>query len=296
MTAELVLDCQNIVGESIVWDNRSGRLVWIDIPGRKIFRLDPESKFFEVWGTGSEFPTSIGLRRNGGAILGLTQRVVTWDFGGDFQTLAVPEPDEPGNRLNEGRVAPDGTFWVASMENNLDATGGPVAISGAKGRLWQVLPDGEVRGLAADRFGIPNTMVWLDNGQFVIGDTMENTLYSHDILANGKLGPRKPFFTGFDRGLPDGSCLDAEGAVWTARVVGGACLTRTLPDGTLDRVVELPCSWPTSCCFGGPDLSTLYVTSARFTLPDEHLASHPHEGALWCFKPGVVGRTEHRFG
>jgi sugar lactone lactonase YvrE len=296
MQVDLVLDCRNIVGESLVWDDRTAQLIWIDIPGRRVFRLDPQSGALQSWETGPEFPTSIGLCSDGGAIVGLTQRVALWDFEGPFRTLAVPEPDGPGHRLNEGRVAPDGSFWVASMQNNLDTEGRPVEISGARGRLWRVAPDGRTRCLSPDRFAIPNTMVWLDDGRFVIGDTVENSLYVHEMDAQGQLGPRRPFAAPFGRGLPDGSCLDAEGAIWTARVVGGACLTRTLPDGTLDQVVELPCSWPTSCCFGGSDLATLYVTSARFTLSDDHLAAHPREGALWSLRPGVTGRQEHRFG
>jgi sugar lactone lactonase YvrE len=66
--------------------------------------------------------------------------------------------------------------------------------------------------------------------------------------------------------------------------------------GKLEAVVELPCSWPTSCAFGGPDLSVLYVTSARFTMSADHLAANPHEGALFAINPGVRGRPPHRFG
>lgn len=68
-----------------------------------------------------------------------------------------------------------------------------------------------------------------------------------------------------------------------------------MPDGRLDRALELPCSWPTSCCFGGEALRTLFVTSARFTLAEEHLAQHPHEGGLWATEPGPAGLLERRF-
>ncbi len=70
----------------------------------------------------------------------------------------------------------------------------------------------------------------------------------------------------YERGLPDGSCMDAEGYLWNCRVVGGSCLVRLDGLGKIDRVIELPCSWPTSCAFGGAALDTLYVTSARFTM------------------------------
>ena len=96
--------------------------------------------------------------------------------------------------------------------------------------------------------------------------------------------------------MPDGSCMDAEGGIWTARVAGGACLTRTGPDGKVTEIAELPCTWPTSCVFGGEDLSTLYVASARFTMDAEHLAAHPWEGGLFAVKPGIRGLSAHRFG
>jgi sugar lactone lactonase YvrE len=76
----------------------------------------------------------------------------------------------------------------------------------------------------------------------------------------------------------------------------GACLTRMAPDGTMLAVVDLPVSWPTCCTFGGPDLATLFVTSARFTLSEAHLAAHPEEGALVAVHSGARGRPEPRFG
>jgi sugar lactone lactonase YvrE len=67
------------------------------------------------------------------------------------------------------------------------------------------------------------------------------------------------------------------------------------PDGALDQFVDTPCTWPTSCAFGGPDFATLYVTSARFTMTAEHIGAHPEEGALFAFEVGVRGRPELRF-
>ncbi|AZO30996.1 MULTISPECIES: SMP-30/gluconolactonase/LRE family protein [unclassified Mesorhizobium] len=294
--ASLVFDARDVVGESLVWDERRERLVWVDIIGRRIHRLDPLTGAHESWPTG-DLVTSVGLRANGGAIVGLRKEIALWDFGGPFRTLATIEADRPETRLNEGVVAPDGSFWVGTMANNIGPDDAPVAITSDEGQLYRVGPDGDVQRLSEDRFGITNTMVWLTDGRFITADTTKNALLSYgwDKKA-GRLGERLPFFTDFERGLPDGSCMDAQGHVWNCRVVGGSCLVRIAPDGRLDRIVELPCSWPTSCAFGGPGLDTLFVTSARFTMGAEHLAASPFEGGLFALRPGVRGIAGNRFG
>ncbi len=291
---ECLIAARDVVGESIVWDDRAGALVWVDIGGRRIHRLEVASGAHRIWPVGY-FPTSIGLRQDGGAVVGRTRDVVLWDWEGEGRVLATPEPDWPGNRLNEGKVAPDGSFWVGTMANNLALDGSPVAQAGETGRLYRIAADGAVTQLTEDRFGITNTMVWLDDGRFVTADTVKNAIYAYRV-DGAALVDRAGFGPEVTRGLPDGSCRDAEGGVWTCRVVGGAALTRTMPDGTLDRVVELPCTWPTSCTFGGPGLDTLYVTSARFTMTADHLAANPAEGSVFALRPGVRGVPEHRFG
>ncbi len=118
--AELIFDSRNVVGESLIWDDRRNRLLWVDIVGRKIHRLDPLTLDHESWDT-PELVTSIGLRHDGGAIVGLRKELMLWDFGGPFRTIARIEPDHPDTRLNEGVVAPDGSFWVGTMMNNIGA-------------------------------------------------------------------------------------------------------------------------------------------------------------------------------
>ncbi|MDX8448013.1 SMP-30/gluconolactonase/LRE family protein [Mesorhizobium captivum] len=294
--AALIFDARDVVGESLVWDERRGRLVWVDIIGRRIHRLDPLTGAHESWPT-PDLVTSVGLRADQGAIVGLRKEIALWDFGGPFRTLATIEAERPDTRLNEGVVAPDGSFWVGTMANNIGPDDAPAAITSDEGKLYRVGPDGDVRSLSEDRFGITNTMVWLPDGRFITADTMKNALHSYgwDKKA-GRLGDAIPFFAGFERGLPDGSCMDAEGHVWNCRVVGGSCLARISPDGRLDRIVELPCSWPTSCAFGGADLDTLFVTSARFTMGAGHLDANPHEGGLFALRPGVRGVPGNRFG
>jgi len=295
-TVNQVLDAKDIVGESIVWDEQRGALLWIDIVGQRIHRLVVSSASHQIWETPS-LVTSLGLRKDGGAVVGLKKTVALWNYDDHFQELATIEEALPANRLNEGVTGPDGAHWVGTMQNNVNEDDSPKDITESTGSVYRVTADGKVSQLTTDRFGITNTMAWTNTNRFIIGDTLENTLYSYAIDPHGfELNDRKVLCCGFSRGLPDGSCLDAEGYLWNCRVAGGACLIRIAPDGSIDRVVELPCLWPTSCCFGGDDLSDLYVTSARFTLTAYHLATHPQEGALFKVDAGVRGLPANRFG
>ncbi len=296
MPAELIFPAKNIVGESLVWDASASRLLWVDIVGKAIHALSPDTGEHRRWET-PDFVTSIGLRTDGGAVVGLTKEICLWDFGGPFKPIASVEPDVPGNRLNEGVVGPDGAFWIGTMQNNIAPNGNPVDITEDTGRLYRCTPDGRILPVSQDRFGITNTLCWTDDGSLITADTLKNALYRYrPDPATGRLSDRQTLLAGFGRGLPDGSTLDAEGYIWNCRVVGGACLLRLSPDGKIDRVVALPCTWPTSCAFGGPDLDTLYITSARFTMEPEHLAENPQEGGLFAVDVGIGGRNSYRFG
>ena len=293
MTAKMIFDAADIVGESIVYDDRRNALLWVDIGGRRIHRLFLGDRRYERW-SAPDFPTSIGLREDGGAIVGLTDRVALWDYGDAFTTLAVVEPDLPDNRLNEGRVGPDGAFWVGTMQNNLNLDGSPKDMTRDTGALYRIAPDGGVLQLTPREFGITNTLAWTADGRLLTADTIRNAIYAYDVVG-GALENKRAFAAPVERGAPDGSCLDSEGRLWNCRVGGGACLACFRPDGGLDRLVDLLCSWPTSCTFGGHDLATLYVTSARFTMSEKHLAAHPEEGAVFALSVGARGRPENRF-
>lgn len=253
----LCLDAKDIVGESIIWSPGEKALYWIDIVGKRIHRLEPESRRHDLW-TAPDFPTSIGLRQDGGFIIGLRREVCLWTPGGRFEDFACPEPDLPSNRLNEGRVAPDGSFWVATMQSNLNPDGSPKEMDRSSGAIYRIDPSGRVKRLTPNIYGISNTMAWTRDGTFLFADTIANEIYAFDHdLAGQTITNRRTIVSGHPRGLPDGSCLDAEDNLWNCRVVGGAAVAKFKPDGTLLGEIDLPVSWPTSCTFGGEDLATL---------------------------------------
>jgi sugar lactone lactonase YvrE len=296
VTARLVLDAGNIVGESLVWHPDEAALYWVDIVGSAIHRLVPASGEHRQWPT-PELPTSIGIRKAGGFIVGLRRRIAFWTPGGAFETFAVPEPDKPDNRLNEGVVAPDGSFWVGTMQDNIAPDGSPRAMTADAGAVYRIAPDGTVTQLTDADFGITNTMIWTDDGHFIVADTLKNTLFRfrYDPAA-GRLSGRAPWGRPLDRGLPDGSTRDRSGVVYNARVVGGSAIARIGAEGQLLDYLDLPCASPTSCTFGGEGLKTLFIGSFRFGMSAEQLAAHPHEGALFALDTATEGLPANRFG
>lgn len=295
-SARLVLDCKDGVGKSIVWSAPETALYWVDILGSRIHRLEPECGRHDVWPT-PELPTSIGLRADGGFIVGLRRRITLWRPGGDFDTLAVPEPDLPGNRLNEGVVAPDGSFWVGTMADNISPDGLPMAMAGTTGSLYRITADGTITRLTDDKFGITNTMIWTNDGHFVTADTLSNALYIYRLGASGTvLAARRAFGSPLARGIPDGSTSDVNGAIYNARVAGGGAIAVLAADGRLTNYLDLPCASPTSCAFGGPCLDRLFVTSARFGISNADLAARPTEGGLFEIKGLGPGRPTRSFG
>ena len=181
------------------------------------------------------------------------------------------------------------------MQNNVAEDGSPKPMNASTGRLFRIDPDGSVTLADSHEYGISNTMAWRADGTFLFADTLAHTIYVFDYEpAAGTISNRRVFAHTEAPGMPDGSCLDSEGYLWNARV-GGSALIRYAPDGTIDRTLPLPVKAPTSCAFGGPDLATLYVTSARFGMTREEIAANPVEGALLAVDAGVKGIATSRF-
>lgn len=279
------------VGESLRWIEEDHALLWVDITGQAIKRLEVRTGRYEEWRTPG-FPAAIVPRQRSGAVVAIGRRVTLFNFGDRFDTLVVPEPNHPENRLNEAAADPLGRLWVGTMQNNIAPDGTPKSIEGRKGSLYRIEASGECHRACGDAFAITNTLVWRDR-VMITADTLAGELYAYDYdRATGHIGNRRLFAA--ELGYPDGSCLDVEGYLWNARF-GDSCLLRFDPQGQLDRVVRLPVRNPTSCCFGGDGLRTLFVTSARFGLESDHLVGNPDEGAVLALHAGVAGAPTYRF-
>jgi len=294
MHIEIALDARNGVGEGPFWDAAAGELWWVDIPGKAVLAWKPGAPEPRRW-TMPEFPSAVVLRERGDALLAMRDGIYAFDPAtGALEPICRHEPDRPDNRTNEAKCDPQGRFWVGTMQNNLNPDGSGREMTGSTGALYCLQPDGRI-SREVDGVGLSNTLAWTDGGRTLLfGDTMTNVISAFTMGEDGHLSDRRVFS---DERLPghcDGSTLDADGFLWNCRFAGGR-IVRFAPDGRVDREILLPVTNPTSCCFGGPDLSTLYVTSAAFGLSPEQLARNPVEGALLAIDTGIRGTGSTRF-
>jgi sugar lactone lactonase YvrE len=222
----------------------------------------------------------------------LGSKVVLWRPEQDGRTEhGFTLKEWPRARCNDARADPRGSLWVGSMRNNVNPDGTATEAGGSDGVLYRVDPDGSVVEWKRE-IGISNTLTWSpDRKLFYFADTLANAIHVFDYdQATGNISGERDFLTGFSRGSPDGSTMDAEGYLWNCRW-GGACIVRVAPDGSIDRVIEMPTRNITTCTFGGSDGKTLYVTTAsEETSPGDRLA-----GGLFAIRTDVQGQPENRF-
>lgn len=285
-----VVACENILGECPIWHREEQALYWVDIEGKTIFRLDPTNGETASWVL-PDRPGSMAFRAAGGFVIAFPTSIATWDpDSGAIETIVDSMPGQAaGTRLNDGRCDHQGRFVVSDFD---ETTRQPI------GGLWRVELDGSVTKLVETGITVGNSICFSPDGATLYyGDTLARTIwaYDYDPAPGAPLGARRVVNAGGDLpGNPDGSVTDAEGYVWSARVFGSS-LIRFAPDGTVDRVVELPILNPTCPGFGGPDLDTLYVTSLRRTAKMPDWKPGPEDGAIHAFKPGVKGQPEPLF-
>lgn len=291
---ECVLDCKNWLGEGPTWHAREHALYWVDVPSKRIHRWNPASGEHRSWAT-PELIAATAVRAKGGLLIASRSGLDFFDpENGGLERFVAPEVDLPGNRSNDGKCDRQGRFWYGTMQNNFAPDMSETAISENSGWLYRIDPNGGVKRMDGP-FGISNTVAWSpDNRTMYFGDTFD-CIYAYDFEPeSGEISNRRPFAKVEGMGFGDGSTIDAEGYLWNARW-DGSCVIRFAPDGTLDRVVEMPCRRVTSCAFGGDDLGTLYVTTVRYGLSEAELAEQPLAGGIFAIDAGVKGLPEGQF-
>ncbi len=283
--AELVLDARAARGEGPLWDARDQRLIWVDIDTSTVHRYDPLTGC-DQWQDVGQPVGAVALRADAGLVAAVRDGFAF--IKPSHMTLVAPvEIEEMGNRMNDGKVDPAGRFWAGTMASDLKPGAGTLYRLDRNLRVHAML-----RGVS-----ISNGLDWsLDGRTMYYIDSATGGLDAFDYEPeDGALSRRRRIVEIHERdGVPDGMALDAEGFIWFA-LWGGGCVRRYTPSGSLAAVVELPVSQVTSCAFGGPELTDLYVTSARAGLSAEQLAREPAAGGLFRFKGQVAGRAPNRF-
>jgi sugar lactone lactonase YvrE len=273
------------LGEGPVWDDRSGELVRVDISGRLVHRWNPATGEATSFETAGDVGAAV-LCEGGGMVLAIECELWHVEPTGEMTLLADVDP-QPGVRFNDCRADPRGRLWAGTLHRDRDP---------AKAALYRLEPGGELTVVLPERT-ISNGIGWNPEGTtmyYIDSPTQRVVEFDYD-LDTGELGQQR-MFAEIDPvdGLPDGLTVDAEGCVWVC-LFGGGRIRRYRPDGVLDQEIMLPLTNPTCPAFGGPDLGTLYVTTARHRLTEEQLTREPLAGALLQLDVGVRGLPAHRF-
>lgn len=280
--------CQNVLGEGPLWDYRKGRLLWLDIKGGAVHVLELETDNHTIYKT-NKVISALGLslkhdfvcvHKGGFAYLDLLED----------ETLAVtsildPEADKPTNRFNDGKIAPDGSFWAGTMD---------AAEQFVSGVWWALTPSADQCSMIDSDYHVTNGPAFdPEDKRVYLTDSAAQIVYVADW--NAKRIENKRVFVEFKDGggYPDGMTVDSEGALWIA-FWDGACVRRFDRSGRMLQQVDFPVNRLTSLTFAG---KRGYVTSARVGLSSEDLATWPLSGALFSFDVSrPLGKPEPIYG
>lgn len=283
--AELFVDSRCELGEGPFWHPLLGRLFWFDILNQTLLSADADGHLIDRFTFKQPVSAAAVIDRETLAIA-TAGAILRFDLATDTSTVLVPlEEDVPGNRSNDGRVNPAGGFWIGTMSRHGGQDVGAGAVYQYRAGMLDVV---------LDEITIPNSICFSpDGGTAYFADTMTDTIRrcTIDPATGLPVGEWADFVTTAGLGSPDGSVVDAAGYLWNARW-GGSCVVRHAPDGSVDRIIELPVSRVTCPAFGGDDLKTLYITSAREGMTPEELEREPLAGSVFAIRVDVPGQLE----
>ena len=289
MTTSLFLARQDILGEGVLVQSDLNRIAWVDILKKRFMTVDMNGENLNTF----QQDTEVGAVLPGTdseLIVVLRNSVVRFNTAtATSRLLWSADKTEPAtNRFNDAAIDPFGNLWVGSMDFEAEA---PTGI------LYRVRPSGQVDTI--DRgYACINGPAFSGDGRTVyVGDTMNGQILAYSCDPASQDITDKRVFLQLSRfeGLPDGMTVDAQDNLWVCRVTAGL-ISCYAPNGKKLKSVALPVPNVTSCCFGGPTLSTLYVTTARIILDDQDLEAFPHSGSLYQIETTNTGRAPYRFG
>lgn len=287
-----IVEADSQLGEGLVWSVREQALYWLDILGRHLYRLDPVTGERRQWGFAEEISALAERKDAPGLIITLRRGFALFDPAADSapQYLHQPVAELPGNRFNDGKCDAEGRFWGGSMDFDCKLP---------TGALYRYDPDGRCTR-HDEGFVVTNGPTWsMANGRqsLYFNDTLSAITWRYDFDAVAGTVSHKQVWKRFgpEEGLPDGMTTDALGRIWIAHW-GGHCVSCHDPETAeeLGRVV-LPASQVTTCAFGGVDLRTLFITTARVGLTPAQLVTEPLAGSVFAVEIDSPGVPAHLF-
>lgn len=281
--AELFVDSRCELGEGPSWNPLLERLFWFDILNKTMLSAGTDGRIVDRIVFKGTVSAAAVIDRDTVAVA-QSGTLLRYDFATDTSTpIAEVEADIPTNRTNDSRVDRAGGFWIGTMGRRAEAGVGSVYQYRA-GKLTKVI----------EKIRIPNSICFSPDGRTAYFTDAGPAIVkcALDPETGLPIGPWEHFFQTEGIGGPDGSVVDSEGFVWNARW-GGSAVLRISPDGKLDRVIEVPGVTRVSCpAFGGKDLKTLYLTTAREGMSPVEAAAQPHAGSVFAIDVDVPGLPE----
>ncbi|NLC85078.1 MAG: SMP-30/gluconolactonase/LRE family protein [Ruminococcaceae bacterium] len=296
---ELILDAGAVLAEGPWWDSDIQRLWWIDGlsefgRGNDLHCFDPASRQDKFWHIAKHIGCAIPTKDKR-VLLALQDGVYYFDLKTEaLSELSDVEREISNNRLNDGKVDSRGRLWFGSMSMTANQPGRKFEVTGS---FYSLLKDGKTVKFL-DGIGISNGLCWNHNETCLYYvDSTSQCVFAFDFDAEAGLisNRREIIRIAKSEGVPDGMCIDTEGKLWVAHF-GGGIISRLDPDtGERLEIVPLPCSQVTSCCFGGPDFSDLYITTASIGLTPSQRKEQPFAGSIFSYRPGVKGLPLNKF-
>lgn len=278
------------LGEGPLWDAASQRFFFVDIHGCAVHAWTPETDRRQSWKTPERVGWLIPRKDGDGFVAGFQSGFVRlWlEPSLRWEPLAQPHPERPEVRLNDAKADAHGRIWAGSMDNDDPGR--------RQGQLARLNVDGSCEVLEKDIYIANGPAIAPDASWMLHTDSFLNTVYHYALDAAGNLGAKTVWRTFSDaEGTPDGMTMDAQGHVWIA-FWGGACIRRFTPAGECLQTIPMPASQITSISFGGEDLKTMLVTSARVGLDEETLRQYPLSGSVFTLRTDASGVLPLAFG
>lgn len=286
---QCVWNAHAALGEGPLWSVRQQALYWVDILNHRLHRYAPSQQQPQrSWQFDQEISAVAERAEHAGLIVTLRHGFAFFDPETEQLTsLAAPEAHLPANRFNDGKCDGRGRFWAGTMD---------FGCRQSSGSLYRLTSDLQCEKMDSG-YCVTNGPAWSSDGKTMYhNDSVNGRVYAFDFeLDSGAIDNKRLFlqFSNAD-GSPDGMTTDAEGGLWIAHW-GAGKLTRHAADGSVLQTVLLPCSQITSCAFGGPDLRTLYITSAADGLTPQQREREPLAGGLFAADMAVAGVAAHVF-